>query len=129
MAVNNNLFPPIIDSYMPAFLQKKDGKCRVYFSISSFNTMEDISKDLVQVTVTNQLTNTTALDKNLYPSEIILKTLGVDNTRLTDDKYFIDIYNTDLRGGDFELNQYYKVQIRFTSSSIKNAPEATSSGR
>ena len=32
MAININLYPPIVNTYMPAFLV--DDVCRVYFSLS-----------------------------------------------------------------------------------------------
>ena len=48
MAVLNNLYPPIIDTYMPAFLadggQLTGEMCRVYFSISLYNSKEDIRR-------------------------------------------------------------------------------------
>ena len=34
-AIINNLYPPIMDTYMPAF--DRNEYCRVYFSLSSFN--------------------------------------------------------------------------------------------
>jgi len=40
MAVGNNLYPPIIATYMPAFV--RTSPCKVYFSLSSFNSPEDI---------------------------------------------------------------------------------------
>ena len=53
----NNLYPPIIDTYMPAFI--RDNTCKVYFSISNFNSYEDILN--AQVTVKNQNSNSSAL--------------------------------------------------------------------
>ena len=43
----------------------------------------------------------------------MLTNIHIDNNRLSDDKYYIEINNDDLQNG-FEINQYYKVQIRFT---------------
>ncbi len=44
MAAINNLYPPIVDTYMPAFLINSENAekniCRVYFSLSLFNTQE-----------------------------------------------------------------------------------------
>ena len=43
MAVNNNLYPPIVATYMPAFLINSGNAvkdtCRVYFSISAYNSL------------------------------------------------------------------------------------------
>lgn len=122
MAVNNNLYPAIVDTYMPAFLADSGSPqkdvCRVYFSLSSFNTIDDIKN--VQVTVRNQATNLSVLNPVTYPCEIMLTTLKVDNTRLTDDKYFFEINKSDMVNNTFELNQYYKVQCRFTSKNASN---------
>ena len=65
MAVLNNLYPPVVDTYAPAFLidsgnTRKD-TCRVYFSISAFNVLRDIMH--AQVTVSNQYTNISVLNE------------------------------------------------------------------
>ena len=127
MAVNNNLYPPIVDTYMPAFLINsgdviKD-TCIVYFSLSSFNSPEDIKN--VQVTVRNQATNLSMLDPVNYPCEVMLTSLKEDTTRKTDDRYFIEIKKTDMINGNFEINQYYKVQLRFTSANASNVALTT----
>lgn len=114
MAINNNLYPPIIDSYMPAFLADS-GICKIYFSLSSFNKQSDIEN--VQVVIFNQNTNSSVLNKTKYPSEIMLTTLSKDENRTGDDCYYIQINASDLMSGAFLINQYYKVQIRFTGTS------------
>ena len=117
MAVNINLYPPVVDTYMPAFLvgssDIQKNTCRVYFSISLYNSLNDIKN--AQVTVANQNTNLSVLDKSKYPCEIMLTDIKTDLTRVSDDKYYIEIKNSDIEGG-FVINQYYKVQIRFTAS-------------
>jgi len=43
-----------------------------------------------------------------------------------DNRYFIEINNSDIQGG-FVLNEYYKVQIRFTGAEVTGTlPSATS---
>lgn len=115
MAININLYPPIVDTYVPAFLidsgTDKD-ICRIYFTLSKFNTISDIKN--VQITVRNQYTNLSVLDKTKYPSEIMLTSIKEDTNRTSDDKYYIELNKTDIQGGKFEINQYYKVQMRFT---------------
>lgn len=117
MATNINLFPPVLDVYMPAFLvgssDIQKNTCRVYFSISLYNSLSEIKN--AQVTVANQNTNLSVLDKSKYPCEIMLTDIKTDLTRVSDDKYYIEIKNTDIEGG-FVINQYYKVQIRFTAA-------------
>jgi hypothetical protein len=106
-----NLYPPIIDTAMPGFVQ--DNGVNIYFSISDFNSYEDIEN--AQITITNQYNNLSALDKNKYPSEVMLKTINIDDNRVGD-KYYIHINKTDMSEETFKINMYYKVQIRFTST-------------
>ena len=124
MAVTTNLYPPVVDTAMPSFLidsgSVQDNICRVYFSLSLFNTIEQIAN--AQVTVRNQVTNQSALDSTKYPSEIKLTPIHEDDTRETDDKYYIEIKPEDMEKGDFIVDQYYKVQIRFTEEPDPNNP-------
>ena len=66
MAVNINLYPPVADVYMPAFLigssDIQKNTCRVYFSISLYNSFNDIKN--AQVTIANQNTNLSVLNKS-----------------------------------------------------------------
>ena len=132
MAVNINLYPPVVDTYMPAFLvgssDIQKNTCRVYFSISLYNSLNDIKN--AQVTVANQNTNLSVLDKSKYPCEIMLTDIKTDLTRVSDDKYYIEIKTSDIEEG-FQINQYYKVQIRFTAAGAAdislNTPQAIDS--
>ena len=115
MAININLYPPIVDTYVPAFLVDSGTDkdiCRIYFTLSKFNTISDIAN--VQITVRNQYTNLSVLDKSKYPSEIMLTSIQEDTSKTSDDRYYIELNKTDIQGGKFEINQYYKVQMRFT---------------
>lgn len=118
MTILNNLYPPIIDTYMPAFINTS--ACRVYFSLSSFNSEEDIK--YVQVSLRKLTTNLSAWNKNLYSSEVKIYNLLKDITVTTDYCYYIDINPKDVSGGRFQENQFYKVQIRF----VLNSEEVTS---
>ena len=127
MSVVSNLFPPIMNTYMPAFIYNQS--CRVYFSISQYNTLStqgtnnsstiDVNK--VQVSVRRQVNNRSALNETLYPNEIKICSLSVDTDRASNDKYYITISNSDIKNG-FNLNQYYKVQIRFTDTQATALP-------
>lgn len=124
MAININLYPPIVDTYAPAFLVDSGTDkdiCRIYFTLSKFNTMADIAN--VQITVRSQYTNLSVLDKSKYPSEIMITNIQEDTSKTSDDRYYIELNKTDIQGGKFEINQYYKVQMRFTH---KDAPAAPS---
>lgn len=121
--VTNNLYPPIINTYMPAFVINDSGPttCRIYFSLSIYNSLKEIKN--VQVTISNQNTNASVLNKQVYPSGIKLCSIGIDNSRQSDDKYYIDIISADLEQ-NFQINQYYKIQLRFTNI---GAPDPSSS--
>ena len=110
------LYPPIIDTFMPAFVNTESIK--VYFALSDFNGLNEIKN--AQVTVVNQNTNLTVLDSTKYPSEIMLKDIQTDNTR-ANDKYYIEISNDDINN-DFQIDEYYNVQIRFTSVEAADPP-------
>ena len=115
MAININLYPPIVDTYVPAFLVDSGTDkdiCRIYFTLSKFNTISNIAN--VQISVRNQYTNLSVLDKLKYPSEIMLTSIQEDTSKTSDDRYYIELNKTDIQGGKFEINQYYKVQMRFT---------------
>ena len=123
MAININLYPPIVDTYVPSFLVDSGTDkdiCRIYFILSKFNTISDIAN--VQITVRNQYTNLSVLDKSKYPSEIMLTSIQEDTSKTSDDRYYIELNKTDIQGGKFEINQYYKVQMRFTHIDAPAAP-------
>ena len=123
--LGNNLYPPIFKkAYMPAFIRNNNTEekcCKVFFSISVYNSLNEIATDLVQVSVQNQNTNYSALDLEKYPSGIMLTSLKEKEDRKTDDRYYIEIGLGDLaQGNQFNPGEYYKVQIRFTSSLEEN---------
>lgn len=124
----NNLYPPIINTLMPAFIYTQT--CKVYFAISNYNKLSsedstsqtdiiDINK--VQVIVQKQKTNLSVLKNSTYPSGIKITSLHIDENITDDNKYYIEINNNDIQGG-FNLNQYYKVQIRFTDTAAASLP-------
>lgn len=115
----NTLYPPQIPTYQSAFLTTET--CKVYFSLSQYNSYEEIKKN-AQVTISNQNTNQSVLSLDKYNNEIKLCQVRIDESK-DSDKYYIEISPQDLQNG-FEINQYYKVQIRFTSI---YAPEPPSS--
>lgn len=108
-ALTLNLYPPVLDTYMPAFvIDGNNTQCKVYFSLSDYNSIENIAN--AQVVVTNQYNNLSVLNLSLYPCEIMLKTINSDTKG-----YYITINNADIQDG-FVNDMNYKVQIRFTST-------------
>ena len=116
MSISNNLYPPIINTYMPSFIYKE--ACRVYFSLSNFNKYEQVANN-VQITVNDKNTNQSVLNSTTYPAGIKITTLQEDPTVSGHMKYYVEILPSDLRDGEFKINRYYKVQIRFTSDAVE----------
>lgn len=123
---SNTLFPPIMDTTQPAFIYNE--KCIVYFQLSNYNSLDDIKGLLF--TLVNQKTNKTELDtatftasqvfieKNKFvkeTSDLYSFSFSVGDT-LLDDK--IILYN---KASNFRPDSYYKMQIRFITSSIADS--------
>lgn len=117
--LNITLYPPQVPTYQNAFVLTS--KCRIYFSLSIYNSYKDIQNN-AQVTVSNQNTNQSVLSLTKYPNGIKLCDVKIDNTK-SSDKYYIEIEPEDLQNG-FQINQYYKVQIRFTSVDAPTPPDS-----
>lgn len=124
MAVTTNLYPPIVETYMPAFLVGSEDTekniCRIYFSLSMFNSLNQIKN--VQVSLRNQSTNLSALNPKLYPSEIMITNILEDVNINTANKYYIEIKPSDIINNNFIIDQYYKVQLRFTNTDASEVP-------
>lgn len=109
----SNLYPPIMDTYMPTF--DKEAGCKVYFTLSNYNGRNDIN-NYAQVSVKYQHSNQTALKKSIYPLELAFKSIYQD-----DKGYYVYITKNDLEKNEFCTNNYYKIQIRFMSPKISMA--------
>lgn len=112
----SSLYPPIVETYMPAFVGEQ---AIIKFKLSPYSDNTLYNFNLTQIVVLNQKTNQTMLNLAKYPNEI---KIGV--AIKTNDEYSIVINSSDLKSNKFELNTYYKVQIRLTSV---NAPSMTGS--
>ena len=118
MAITSNLYPPIVPDSSPAFIRTKS--CKIYFSLSMYNSAADIKN--VQISLVNQRTNASALKTSIYPSGIKIANLYYDPDVRGDYNYYVQINPSDLTEGVFGLNQFYKVQLRFTSKSASDPP-------
>lgn len=121
MSIQSNLYPPIIQTYMPAF-DVNEKEFKIYFSLSELNSFNDIQY-IPQVSITNQKTNKNVFkNDNIQGSDTVTVCNGIyfpkngvqiDSSVDTEYKYYIVVDNNG-----FEAGEYYKVQIRFTNSSI-----------
>jgi hypothetical protein len=96
--LGNNLYPPIFKkAYVPAFVKTGDnsGGCKIYFSLSNYNSLSEILTNLVQVSIQSQNTNYSAVNTEKYPAGIINTSIQEDSHRTTDDKYYVLIKQDD----------------------------------
>lgn len=127
MAININLYPPVVKTYMPAFVtdssNPENTTCRVYFSVSPYNrdNITDIAN--VQVTVRDQNTNKSMLKKSDYPSAVKITSMQEDTSRTTD-RFYIEIPESDIQGG-WKINLYYRIQLRFTKNTASELTPGT----
>lgn len=99
------LFPPIIDSYLPAF--KKNEDVRIYFSVGKYNSPEQIKT--VHCKIKRVDSGELLLKKDLYPSGIKVTTFMKDKDS---DLYYITVPFSDV---EWEERTYYNVQLRFST--------------
>lgn len=110
--VLNTLYPPQVSTFMDAFVNTENAV--VYYSLSPYNESTGIKR--VHVSVVNQLNNENAL--NLV-SGIMVSDVNYDTVS---GKYYIVIPTDYLTGGEFNINQFYKVQLRFDCYDGTDAP-------
>ena len=118
--LTSNLYPPLVDTSMPAFVRTQP--CRIYFSLSDYNSESEIKE--VHISLVNQDTNANAFrqfqdttDETLpyFPNALKVASLQKDTTILSNEKYYVEISPNELATNEFGLNTFYKVQLRFSS--------------
>lgn len=120
------LYPPIIKSSLPAFNYKNS--VRIYFAISTYNSLSDIAQ--AQVTVKYQKNNRNAMNTTRYPNKI--KCCAITQVTAQQDQavaatlahYYIELSPDDLVDGYFDPSLIYKVQLRFSSRSWSSSSSA-----
>ena len=112
------LYPPIIESSMPAFIAKKDAVCRVYFSLSQFNTHVHFKN--VQVSVVKQdsgLSVVNRSDGSRYRATGIILNVPVHTTD-KENLFYIEILNEDIGYQNIQgwtAGWLYKIQLRLSN--------------
>ena len=122
------LYPPVIDSYMPAFQAGNASKCRVYFSLSKFNASSDFTSLHVSVVKQssgmNVVNTTDDLAVGHYRSTGIILNMKANPVEGKDNLYYFDILNSDLSSKDDNIGTgyegwipgwIYKIQIRLSA--------------
>lgn len=112
------LYPPSVDSYMPAFKVGNTAVCRVYYSLSRYNGGTDFSS--VHISVVKQSTGMNAVNirenditTGRYRSAGIIINAPKAAVDGNNNLYYVDIYNNDLDGG-WTSGWIYKIQIRLS---------------
>lgn len=114
--LTNTLYAPLISSFMKAFV--RDNSVNVYFSVSALNSIEEIQK--IHVTLVDQKTNTNALQTTTGTLIFDKSGFGYD---ATSQMYFVTIlpsYLKESAQNKWKINQYYKLQVRFDTTSGGN---------
>ena len=125
------LYPPIVDTYMPAFGVNKQagedggtGTARIYFSVSAYNDNSKLNS--IWVSIVNPFTNLSVVDKTVYKSELIAlsyhSAVKIDSSR-EDNQYYIELNEQYLQDKKWISGQTYKVQLRFCEADINNSDE------
>lgn len=116
------LYPPIVESTSPAIIATEESVCRIYFSLSKFNTSDDfknahvvIYKQNSGVNIVNKIDN-----NNRYRASGIILNIPVYQVTSEDNKYYIEIINDDVIDG-WQLGWLYKVQIRLSPEKYDGA--------
>ena len=122
-----SLYPPVIDSYMPAFevtTDKNQAKatCKIYFSLSKFNGSQDFKR--VHISIFKQKTGTNAVNlKNDTSSKnpryretgIILDIIPTYDKEK--ELYYVTVSEKDLANTKgWNTTEKYKVQIRLANA-------------
>ena len=105
--MNNGLYPPILDTYMPGFTDAAG--CNINFTVSPYSSGTFNSVHLI---VTSQSSNQTVLDTDTYPLEIIQLDIGNPDSNGV---YSIRLNAKDLQDKKFQPDVYYKVQLRLSA--------------
>lgn len=107
ISVLNQLYPPQFSStFAPAF--PITSTPRIYFSLSSYNSSNDIQR--VHVVITNQKSNENVIKDGVG---LLFKPLSYDTDA---GMYYVDVSPSELAGDEWIYNQYYKLQLRFDNA-------------
>lgn len=107
--VNNTMYPPQVPTFAKAFVY--DQPAVIPCGVSPYNDAEDVRS--VHVSVSYQVNNESALE-----SQVGLYFTNLQRTKTGE--CYIQLPPGVLKDGKFNINQFYKVQLRFDS---KNSAE------
>ena len=125
--LTSNLYPPIIESFMPAFTTDY---CIVKFALSDMNSISDINRYAIQIVIKNQKNNKNSLARErngvkVAPAGVLLKEIDNNGQPDSDGLYSVTINATDMIDNTFYKDQLYKLQIRFTAAEVPTPASTT----
>lgn len=122
---SRTIFPPIVNSFEPAFIAGSTNELRVYFSLSGLSSETDVKKLNVQAMIMRKdgvkVLNTEDGNNRYRATGIILNMpISEANKGSNQNYYFVTINNNDLKS---EVGSYrgwipgwvYKIQLRLSS--------------
>ena len=113
------LYPPVVDSYMPAFVAGEGARCRVYFSLSKFNSSSDFKS--VHISVIKQGSGTSIVNKENNEQSGRYRATGIIVPKNDiigqegENLYYVDILSEDIQNKKWTVGNIYKVQLRLSS--------------
>lgn len=131
------MYPPIVDSYIPAFLysdivdQKRDTipekNITLYFQISSFTKAEDIKE--IHVSFSRQDNYQSIFREDPYIRGIWISPVWAAADNLVTEGEFAGYYKIEipsevLTSKQIKISTYYKIQIRFSKINISDRSSA-----
>ena len=127
---SRTIYPPIVNSYEPAFVAGSGSQLRVYFSLSSLSSIPNASALTVHASIMRKdgvkVLNTTndTVSGRYRSSGIILNLVPQRDVTMGDNYYYITINNDDLKsqvtlsGNTFKgwiPGWTYKIQLRLST--------------
>lgn len=123
-------YPPLVKNFLPSLIREEynnepnSQKYLIAFALSSYDSIPTNKEVRVQIALRNQKTNSFALKKELHPTGFKIGKFGLLPNAIDDYKYYVTIFCSDLQNNNFELNQSYKLQLRFMKPR-EGAPQAS----
>ena len=128
---STSLYPPTLDTSMPAFVAVGEAYCRVYFSLSKFSSSSSAIKS-VHVSVVKQSSGQSVVNKTDNASKNRFRSAGIIIINSTprpveniSNYYYVDILNEDIKSGDsvgWQPGWIYKLQIRLSEIEYSGTP-------
>lgn len=114
---STTLYPPIVDSYTPAFIASGDAAyCRLYYSLSKFSSSVDTIKS-IHISIVKQSSGQSVVNRKDGNERFRSTGILVLNTKPIavegqENLYYTDILNEDIKNG-WTIGWMYKIQVRF----------------